>query len=165
MINTLYLLRKIYTDKVTIGSLIIGDVIFCNTLEDTCRRPDLPKIYGETAISEGRYEIIINWSNKFKRQLPLLINVPNFEGIRIHGGNTEKDTEGCILVAYKAKENSIYNTAELDVTHKITSLLVNGNKVFIEIINTSEFYKINNVTKSYCININGPKFILNTNYK
>jgi len=84
-----------FTDKSTIGCLYIDDIFELYTLEDVVREV---KIQDETAIPEGRYKVIINWSNRFKRVLPLLLNVPNFEGIRIHTGNLPKDTSGCILV-------------------------------------------------------------------
>ena len=73
---------------------------FCDTLEPTWR--DLahgaPKVYGKTAIPEGRYAVAVTWSPKFKEWLPLLLHVPGFEGIRIHAGNTPEHTQGCILV-------------------------------------------------------------------
>jgi len=83
------------TENSTIGELTIDGKFECYTLEDKER--DV-KIKGETAISKGTYKVIINQSNRFKKLLPLLINVPNFEGVRIHPGNSNHDTEGCILV-------------------------------------------------------------------
>ena len=83
------------TANSTIGELTIDGIWECYTLEDI-ERPI--KIKSETAIPRGTYKIIINKSNRFKKMLPLLLNVPNFEGVRIHPGNTNHDTEGCILV-------------------------------------------------------------------
>jgi hypothetical protein len=68
------------------------------------------KIYGKTAIPKGRYEVVISWSNRFKKFMPLLLNVQNFEGIRIHTGNTAKNTLGCILVGKNKNEDSISNS-------------------------------------------------------
>jgi len=78
-----------------IGELTVDGVWECYTLEDIER--DI-KIKSETAIPKGTYKVIINQSNRFKRLLPLLLDVPGFEGVRIHSGNTNHDTEGCILV-------------------------------------------------------------------
>ena len=83
------------TKNSTIGKLLIDGNFECYTLEDIER--DV-KVKAETAIPKGKYKVIITPSNRFKRDLPLLLNVPNFEGIRIHAGNTNQDTEGCILV-------------------------------------------------------------------
>lgn len=83
------------TDNSTIGELTIDGKFECYTLEDIERNV---KIKGETAIPKGTYKVIINQSNRFKRMLPLLIGVPNFDGVRIHAGNSNHDTEGCILV-------------------------------------------------------------------
>ena len=92
----LIVIRRLYKgDKSIIGEMTVDGIFECFTLEDV-ERP--VKIKGETAIPKGTYKVIINESNRFKRQLPLLLNVPGFEGVRIHSGNTNHDTEGCILV-------------------------------------------------------------------
>ena len=83
------------TENATIGEMTIDGKFECYTLEDKER--DV-KIKSETAIPKGTYKVIINQSNRFKKLMPLLLNVPNFEGVRIHPGNSNHDTEGCILV-------------------------------------------------------------------
>ena len=83
------------TERSTISELSINGKFQCYTLEDVEREN---KIKSETAIPKGTYKVIINYSNRFKQNLPLILNVPNFEGVRIHTGNTNHDTEGCILV-------------------------------------------------------------------
>lgn len=91
-------LERIYkAPTYTIGKLYIDGKLFCDTLEDVVR-PDGVKVYGETAIPSGTYKVILNMSNRFKRIMPLLLNVPNFEGIRIHEGNSAADSSGCLLV-------------------------------------------------------------------
>jgi len=92
------------TDTSTIGELLIDGLFECYTLEDVERTV---KIKNETAIPKGTYKVIINESNRFKRLLPLLLNVPNFEGVRIHSGNSNHDTEGCILVGQTIQANYI----------------------------------------------------------
>lgn len=91
----LELIRERSTDKSTTGRLLIDGQFQCWTLEDVVRPV---KIAGATAIPAGTYKVIITESNRFKRRLPLLVDVPGFEGVRIHPGNSAADTEGCILV-------------------------------------------------------------------
>lgn len=89
------ILKRLQLDPdVTIGSLSIDDNFTAWTCEDGVR--DV-KIAGKTAIPFGSYVITITWSPRFQRMLPLLMNVPDFTGVRIHPGNTAADTEGCIL--------------------------------------------------------------------
>ena len=91
-------LNRIFkTNTFTIGELYINEKYVTDTLEDRVR-PEGEKVYGKTAIPEGTYEVKLTHSPRFKRILPEILNVPNFSGIRIHTGNSSKDTEGCILV-------------------------------------------------------------------
>ena len=97
--------KRLYkTENSTIGELTVDGKFECYTLEDKER--DV-KIKGETAISKGTYKVIINQSNRFKKLLPLLLNVPNFKGVRIHPGNSNHDTEGCILVGQSISKDYI----------------------------------------------------------
>jgi len=83
------------TKKSTSGIMYIDGKFFCFTLEDVEREV---KIMHETCIPKGIYKVVLTMSNRFKKILPLVCDVPNFEGIRIHAGNTDKSTSGCILV-------------------------------------------------------------------
>lgn len=98
----LKLKRVFFSETSTIGELYINDVFVCHILEDKDRNltdTSLPseKVHGRTAIPYGRYEIVLSYSARFKKILPLLVNVHLFLGIRIHPGNTSVDTEGCLL--------------------------------------------------------------------
>lgn len=121
--------------KYTIGKLYINDQYFCDTLEDTDRgltqsmteqQIKSKKVYGETAIPTGTYKVIISYSNKFKKQMPLLLNVPGFAGIRIHSGNTEKDSLGCILVGKNKAVGKVLESR--DTYSKLFSILQEADK-------------------------------------
>lgn len=130
--------RKTFTENSTIGELSIDGKFECYTLEDKVRAMGV-KIWGATAIPEGMYEIIINFSQKFQRFMPLLLKVPNFEGIRIHSGNTSADTTGCILVGRATGKDSVANSrlayktlfAKMEAASK-------REKIFIQIVGGNE---------------------------
>lgn len=121
--------RRYFCDKYTIGSLYINDKYFCDTLEDPNRDINKngkfdngeTKIKGNTCIPFGKYKIIVNLSPKFKRELPRLLDVPSFEGVLIHRGNTAKDTEGCILVGENKIKGKVINSTIYE--QKLVSLL------------------------------------------
>ena len=101
----LRLVREPTTNGDTLGCLFVNGHFRCFTLEDAIReRPDEPvaawKVFGQTAIPAGRYRLRITWSPKFSRLLPEIQGVEGFTGIRIHTGNRNSDTEGCILVGF-----------------------------------------------------------------
>lgn len=125
--------RFFFGEKYTIGRLFVNGTYFCDTLEDRVR--DLTnekKVYGETAIPAGTYEVRVTWSPTFKRNLPLLLGVPHFTGIRMHRGNTIKDTLGCILVGENKVKGMVINSTGYEI--ELTKLL-SGQKAEIEIIN------------------------------
>lgn len=109
----LLLVREIKNEKQTHGRLFkINEKdqreFICYTLEDKER---LVKIKGQTAIPTGKYTVIVTMSERFKKELPLILNVPNFSGVRLHGGNTEEDTEGCPLLGMNRYVDKISNCA------------------------------------------------------
>ena len=130
----LFLQRIAQTPEYTIGRLYIDEKFFCHTLEDAVREE---KIAGKTAIPEGTYKVVVNRSPRFKRDLPLLLDVPYFEGIRIHRGNTAKDTSGCILVGINSKKGMVLESTkyEVELTNILKKAQQNGDTITIEIKN------------------------------
>lgn len=140
----LLLERKWLKDKYTISELSVDGVFFCNVLED--KVVDLNKngtfdcgelkIKGHTAIPYGIYEIDITYSPKFKRELPILLNVPHFEGIRIHRGNTPKDTEGCLIPGENKEVGKVLNSTkyEIELIKLIKQSKLKNEKITIKII-------------------------------
>lgn len=88
----------------TTGILSIDSTFECFICEDQVRPVGEAKVPGKTAIGTGRFEVVITWSNRFKRRLPLLLHVPDFEGVRIHPGNSAIDTDGCLLTGQHRDE-------------------------------------------------------------
>lgn len=121
----------------TVGRLYVDGKFFCNTLEDTVRDLNRErKIPGKTAIPYGEYKVVFNWSPKFGRNLPRLLNVPAFEGILIHPGNTADDSSGCILVG---KNTEVGRLTESRYTSDRLNVLVKdaqrkGESITIEIV-------------------------------
>lgn len=132
-------------DKYTIGKVYVNGEFFSNSLEDKDRglTSDMPlekiqklKVKGETAIPTGTYEVDYTMSSRFKKMMPLVKNVKGFDGIRIHSGNTAKDTLGCLLLGkntevgkvtnskaycdkfYKLIEQAIKNKEKITITYK-----------------------------------------------
>lgn len=129
--------RRFLKPGYTIGRLEVDGKYFCDTLEDQVR--DLSrekKVPGQTAIPAGKYEVIVNISPRFKRKLPRLLNVPGFEGILIHRGNTPEDTAGCILVGENKAKGRVINSTpyELRLTEMIERAQTAGESITIEIV-------------------------------
>ena len=95
--------RKEPYDDRTIGHFFIDDGLFSYVLEDRDRKVEEGgiKVPKETAIPRGRYRVVINWSNRFQRRMPEILDVPQFTGIRIHDGEGPLNTEGCPTISHK----------------------------------------------------------------
>lgn len=139
-------LKKDYT----IGKLYIDDVYFCDTLEDTVRDlnkngkfdNDEKKIYGQTAIPYGTYEVTTNvvssrfknriWAKPYNGKIPRLLNVQSFDGVLLHPGSSQLDTSGCILVG----KNTIVGrlTDSQKTFHLLMQKIKNQKNITIEII-------------------------------
>lgn len=122
----------------TIGMLYIDGALCCNTLEDRVREiaaDGSGKIRGITAIPAGEYKVVVTYSPKFRRKLPLLVGVPHFDGIRIHAGNTADDTEGCILVGRNTARGRLTESRryEKEITDSIIAAIDRGEEVTINI--------------------------------
>ena len=115
----LQLIRDVFDEKFTLGRLSYNGVFFGFTCEDKDRRLEEginAKVYGDTAIPRGKYKLILSYSHHFQRITPQLFDVPGFEGVRIHGGNTAADTEGCPLLGRVRTDNGVANCAERNST-------------------------------------------------
>lgn len=108
----------------TIGKMYLDGVYFCDTLEDAdrgLRQTDnidhirAKKIYSKTAIPTGTYKVIVNLSPKFKRNLPRLLNVPGFDGILMHRGNSDKNTSGCLLLGENKVVGKVINSTPYEI--------------------------------------------------
>lgn len=114
------LVKRLYKkSEYTIGKMYINGEYFCDTVEDCDRglTSDMTyeeiarrKVYGKTAIPPGRYDVVLSYSPKFKRSLPLLLSVKGYSGIRIHSGNTAEDSLGCIIVGENKIKGGVINS-------------------------------------------------------
>ena len=135
--------REVFNANSTIGRMFVDGAYFGYTLEDTDRglTSDMSttlikvkKVFGKTAIPYGEYEVILSYSNRFKKVMPLLLNVKGFEGVRIHGGNTEENTLGCPLLGSKKTDKTIFECAAINANLiKLLEHALKFNKVFLSI--------------------------------
>lgn len=142
--------RREYAEHFTGGELFIDGEYFCDTLEDTDRMPRgvcLPpdellatirkvKVPGETCIPAGQYLLRISLSSRFGRELPEILHVPGFTGIRIHSGNTPEHSEGCILVGRRVKAGFVSDsraTLSKFMQRIRAECMANGNCLQIDI--------------------------------
>ena len=128
----LRVIREPSTAAATLGILLIDGVFTCWTLEDVVRPVKIP---GETAIPAGRYDVRLSLSQRFQKVLPEILAVPGFTGIRIHAGNTQADTHGCLLVgrirAYDRVEES--KLALMNVMEHLRRATTAGDPITISI--------------------------------
>lgn len=135
----LTLKRKVFTETTTTGTLYRDSVRLCDTLEDKDRYLEIhgkeAKINSKTAIPRGTYEVTINWSNRFKKYMIAVLDVPYFEGIRMHAGNTHENTDGCPLLGDLLDEWTVVNSKvrTQEVFDLIEEALKTG-KVFLEVM-------------------------------
>lgn len=136
----LKLVRKYRKETYTIGKLYVDGVYFCDVIEDKDRGLDdtmfladimVKKKYGETAIPYGTYKVEINYSPKYKKLMPQIMNVKGFGGIRIHSGNTAKDTLGCLIVGKNTKKGMV--TESRATYNKLFALMKDEKDITIEI--------------------------------
>lgn len=104
----LKLVRDVFTDQSTLGRLSINDTFECYTLEDPFRTG--PKIQNNTCIPYGTYKVVLVPSPRFHKIIPRLLDVPDFDGILIHVGNSPADTDGCILVGQSQGAGVIFKS-------------------------------------------------------
>lgn len=135
--NTLELILYRHTantkpDRNIIGDLHIANKFFSFTLEDEIRQQGV-KVYGKTCIDAGRYKVIVTYSPKFKKYLPLLLNVPRFKYIRMHNGVHSGHTLGCVLTGFKTDGNKIWGKADEVLTKRLQQ---HDGDIYITIRNT-----------------------------
>ncbi len=136
-IGRLYILRQV-VDEYSSGE---EKEYLCDTLEPTWRDYEhgAYKVKGRSAIPEGRYAVVISYSPKFKAWLPILLGGPEFnrqwQGIRIHAGNTVKDTQGCILVGRNQRVGEVLESRKwlYELKMKIVKAKGRGESVWLTI--------------------------------
>lgn len=133
----LTLVRDVMSRTETLGRLFVDGVLFGYTCEDPDRKLEEGgvKIKGQTAIPRGMYLLTVTMSNRFKRLMPLIQGVHGFEGIRIHGGNTASDTEGCPLLGQTRTAVGVQNCKQVneDLIALIQKHESQGNTCWIEV--------------------------------
>lgn len=136
--------RKWKKEGYTVGVMYVDDKLFCNTLEDKDRgltsfmsetEIKKKKVFGQTAIPTGTYDVLMTYSQKFKKYLPEIKDVKGYEGIRVHSGNTASDSLGCILLGKNTQKGMVTNSRYYCETfnNMLDAALKRKEKVTIEI--------------------------------
>lgn len=130
------LVRNKGTAGFTEGKLYIDGEFECYTVEDAIR---IAKVQNKTAIPAGAYNVVMTMSTRFGKVMPLLENVPGFTGVRIHAGNSSKDTEGCIIVGAinDKSDDDFIGGSKIAVARlypKIVDALASNEKVTLEVV-------------------------------
>jgi len=140
------LLNRVYLhEDYTIGKLFVNGEYFSDTVEDKVRDANKDgdlldegetKVYGKTAIPYGKYKIELSMSPKFKRMLPLILDVKHFIGIRIHKGNTAQDSHGCIIPGENKIKGGVINSTfyEIKLVDIMRRAILLGEEIEIEIL-------------------------------
>ena len=142
------LIRKYFTEYSTIGELFLDGKFISFILEDkdrgldsawTMERIKNEKIHGRTAIPLGQYKIIWNHSERFGKDMPLLLNVKGYAGVRIHAGNRPEDTLGCLIPGMTMSTDNVSQSK--DATMKIWNIIKiasdSKQEIFIKITQKS----------------------------
>lgn len=134
----LLLIRDTFSSICTLGKLFIDGQLECEVLEDPDRKLEAggKKIYGQTAIPRGTYKVIIDFSTRFQRAMPHILGVAQFDGIRIHPGNTAANTDGCLLTGTGRVANRAVLESRVAFTRfyaKLEAALDTGEEVTIEV--------------------------------
>lgn len=129
------LLRSTFADEFTLGTLFQGDWFIGFTCEDRDRHLEAggAKVPKRTAIPRGYYQMTVSMSSRFKRLMPELLDVPQFSGIRIHGGNTHEDTEGCPLLGAEKTMTGVRDCKEVNarLIKLIQGIEAQGNEAWV----------------------------------
>lgn len=129
--------REVFKDDFTLGQFYINGEHFAYTCEDKDRHLEIggEKIPAQTAIPRGRYRLTASPSNRFKRIMPLIKAVPHFDGIRIHGGNTHLNTEGCPLIGEERTDDGVRKCSEVVDTliRRIMDEEKRGNMLYVTV--------------------------------
>lgn len=142
----LWLIRDTFGPDYTLGKMYVDQVFLGHTCEDfDCHLEEHPedKVYGRTAIPVGRYEVTLTHSQRFGKVMPLLVDVPGFSGIRIHGGNSAADTLGCPLLGRARSRFGVFDCKETNqrLIAKLEQVRAKGGKAFITIGREHEWPK------------------------
>jgi hypothetical protein len=130
-------IRDTFNDTCTLGKMYVDGADFAHTLEDKYRgqlENEADKVHGETAIPCGTYKVFVDHSEHFGRDLPHIIDVPRFAGVRIHGGNRSEDTLGCILIGRLTNGVDAISDCKERV-ETLTKMICDADECTIEIVN------------------------------